>query len=176
MANDRSAGNDAVVPVREQSVASERGGWNGRDTEHSQARSDPQGFGSTAGANIAGMRKRCRAISYLNNATKECPVICSSNADLKSQSTPSSKFHGMRCVCCWATEPSCRPAPSVLDSPRCSSRFAELDHAERQFIADHGLPTFRVPRCPTCSLGRPRKVTQTGLSPVDLDVIDPHDF
>lgn len=182
------AGIDAVVPVREQSVAKRSEGvW--YEDEISEHLASALGIlKDSAPQRVLTIGGDCASdvgpISYLNKCHEgDVAVIwLDAHADLNTpQSSPSSKFHGMplRLLLGDGAPSLLDQLPSVLDSDQVIfTGLRELDHAERQFIADHGLPN--VPVCHECSDMLASVVRKSGHKQVylhvDLDVIDPHDF
>lgn len=179
---------DAEIPVHEQSVAKrEEGVWYSHEIadhiEHSlsilnQGRAERVfTIGGDCAADIG-------SISYLNKLYKGDLAILwlDAHADLNTPETsPSCKFHGMplRLLLGDGAPSLLSLLPSVLSSEQVVfTGLRELDHAERQYIVDHGMPN--VPICHECTSLLTSVVRRTKCSHVyvhlDLDVIDPEDF
>lgn len=181
-------GVDAQVEVREQSVAKrEEGVWYADEIAGHLAQSlailrdaKPSRV-LTIGGDCA---SDVGSISYLNKLHEGnlAVIWLDAHADLNTpESSPSSKFHGMplRLLLGDGAPSLLDQLPSVLAAGQVVfTGLRELDHAERQYIVDHGLPN--VPVCHECSDLLSSVVRRTGRTKVylhlDLDVIDPHDF
>ncbi len=179
---------DAFVEVREQSVAKkEEGVWYRRDiAEHFVRAADRLNEANpkkvfTIGGDCA---SDVVAISYLNkHYDGEMTLLwLDAHADLNTPETsPSNKFHGMplRLLLGEGAPSLLQMLPStILPQQVLYTGLRELDHGERQYIVDHGIPN--IPMCHECAdmleaVVAKRKKGNLYLH-IDLDVIDPMDF